>query len=106
MAITTRTPGSDEELALGRSPSGDRHDRTARQLGPRPRSGTPRLSPGAAARSATDVQTHRRLQCAGLFDASGRLLCVREEVRRRNALDKVVGWASRNALLPLDDKIL
>jgi FdhD protein len=46
------------------------------------------------------------LHGAGLFDAVGRLLCVREDVGRHNALDKVVGWAFRNGMLPLDDSIL
>src|SRR5581483_4934118 len=33
------------------------------------------------------------LHAAGLFASAGEPLCVREDVGRHNALDKVVGWA-------------
>ena len=41
------------------------------------------------------------LHAAGLFSAAGELRCVREDVGRHNALDKVVGWAFGEGLLPL-----
>jgi FdhD protein len=46
------------------------------------------------------------LHATGLFAATGELLCVREDVGRHNALDKVVGWSFREHLLPLADKLL
>jgi FdhD protein len=46
------------------------------------------------------------LHATGLFDAAGELLCLREDVGRHNAMDKVVGWAFREARLPLADSIL
>ncbi len=46
------------------------------------------------------------LHAAGLFDADGTLLCAREDVGRHNALDKVVGWAHRAGLVPLDRRVL
>jgi FdhD protein len=46
------------------------------------------------------------LHAAGLFDASGTILCVREDVGRHNAVDKVVGWALREGMLPLRGMLL
>jgi FdhD protein len=46
------------------------------------------------------------LHATGLFSASGESLCVREDVGRHNALDKVVGWAFRKRLLPLAGHVL
>ena len=46
------------------------------------------------------------LHATGLFDAGGGALCVREDVGRHNAMDKVVGWALAAGLLPLHGRIL
>ena len=46
------------------------------------------------------------VHAAGLFDASGDLLCAREDVGRHNAFDKLVGWAFNNGKLPLADSLI
>ncbi|HEV2760294.1 MAG TPA: formate dehydrogenase accessory sulfurtransferase FdhD [Acidimicrobiales bacterium] len=46
------------------------------------------------------------LHAAGLFDATGRLVCVREDVGRHNAFDKVIGWAAMAGRLPLRDHLI
>jgi FdhD protein len=46
------------------------------------------------------------LHATGLFTTDAQLLCVREDVGRHNALDKVVGWAFGEELLPLAGHML
>ena len=46
------------------------------------------------------------LHGAALFAPDGEALVVREDVGRHNAVDKVVGWASREGLLPLSGHVL
>lgn len=46
------------------------------------------------------------LHATGLFRADGEMLCVREDVGRHNAMDKVVGWAFGEDLLPLSRSVL
>lgn len=46
------------------------------------------------------------LHAAGVFEAGGELLAVREDVGRHNAVDKVVGWALRTGRLPLRGCVL
>ncbi|MCL4314104.1 MAG: formate dehydrogenase accessory sulfurtransferase FdhD [Actinobacteria bacterium] len=46
------------------------------------------------------------LHGVSLFTLDGDLLCVREDVGRHNAMDKVVGWASMRDMLPLRSYIL
>src|SRR4051794_6272753 len=46
------------------------------------------------------------LHATGLFTPAGDLVCAREDVGRHNAMDKVVGRAFLDGLLPLGDHIL
>jgi len=46
------------------------------------------------------------LHAAGLFGVDGDLRCLREDVGRHNAVDKVLGWALREGLGPLSGHVL
>ena len=46
------------------------------------------------------------VHATGLFDAAGGLLLAREDVGRHNAMDKVVGRALLDGLVPLSERIL
>jgi FdhD protein len=46
------------------------------------------------------------VHAAGLLDLDGRMVCVREDVGRHNAVDKVIGDALRHQRLPLAEHIL
>jgi FdhD protein len=46
------------------------------------------------------------LHAAALFDESGKVILVREDIGRHNALDKLIGNALTQDLLPLDNKVL
>jgi FdhD protein len=46
------------------------------------------------------------LHATGLFDTAGELLCVREDVGRHNAMDKVIGWVLLEGLVPMSDLVL
>jgi FdhD protein len=46
------------------------------------------------------------LHATGLFMPTGELVCAREDVGRHNAMDKVIGRAFLDGLLPLRDHVL
>jgi FdhD protein len=156
VAVTMRTPGHDEELALGFAlseglqPEGARVPddlaantveldapgfdpaRLARSFYTSSSCGVcgkgaleavaveaPRIKSGLTVSAQLVAALPDRLRAAqpafeatggihatGLFDEHGELLCLREDVGRHNALDKVVGWAFRSRLLPLGRSIL
>ena len=156
VAVTMRTPGHDEELALGFAlseglrPDGARlpddlaantveldapgfdPDRLARSFYTSSSCGVcgkgaleavaveaPRVDGDLRVEAAVIAALPDRLRKAqpafdatggihatGLFDSAGTLLCLREDVGRHNAMDKVVGWAFREGRLPLADAVL
>ncbi len=46
------------------------------------------------------------VHASGLFTPEGDLVCLREDVGRHNALDKIAGYALKSGLYPLDPGIL
>jgi FdhD protein len=155
LAVTMRTPGHDEELALGflygeglidgvrdAGPPADLAGNTVEVAGPllrdvaarsfytssscgvcgkgaleevavasAPAAGGPVLARALLAdlperlRQPTFARTGG-LHATGLFTPGGELVCVREDVGRHNAMDKVVGWALRSGLVPLHPHVL
>jgi FdhD protein len=156
VAVTMRTPGHDEELALGFCLSEGLQPKGARLPDDLAANAVDVDAPGfdparlqrsfytssscgvcgkgaleAVAVEASRVETQLRLPLAtvaslpdrlreaqaafavtgglhatGLFSSAGELLCAREDVGRHNAMDKVVGWAFREGLLPLAEHVL
>ncbi|HWH09990.1 MAG TPA: formate dehydrogenase accessory sulfurtransferase FdhD [Solirubrobacteraceae bacterium] len=155
VAVTMRTPGHDEELAVGflygegliTGPrevglTGDLAANTVDVSGRLDREPAtrrfyttsscgvcgkgaleeievhaPRLDPGPVVERALLADLPNRLvqpgfdrsgglHATGLFDGDGRLVCVREDVGRHNAMDKVVGWALGERLVPLGSHVL
>lgn len=157
LAVTMRTPGHDEELALGflygeglidgpreAGLTDDLANNTIVVTGPLIRRASTRRfyttsSCGVCGKGAIDeVVVHSErladwsapalergmlaglpdrlvqpgfarsggLHATGLFDAGGTLVCVREDVGRHNAMDKVIGWALTEGLVPLRSGLL
>jgi FdhD protein len=155
LAVTMRTPGDDEELALGflygeglidgprpagltddlaantievegplaRDPGARRFyttsscgvcgkgalEEVAVSSAPLPDGPTLDRSLVAELPSRLEQPTFERtggLHATGLFDAHGQLLFSREDVGRHNAMDKVVGHALVQGLMPLGERLL
>ena len=73
----------------------------------------PVVDPTLLVRLAGEMRRHQRLfdrtgglHAAGLFDGDGRMLVLREDVGRHNSVDKVVGRALLDGMVPLAGKLL
>ena len=64
-----------------------------------------RLPAGLASHQKTFAKTGG-LHAAAVFTATGKLIVLREDVGRHNAVDKVIGYALINGLLPLNRQVL
>lgn len=69
----------------------------------------PAMLPGLVERLRTGQGIFERtggLHAAGLFTADGELICMREDIGRHNAVDKVVGRMLIDARLPATETVL
>ena len=57
-------------------------------------------------RAQAEFQRTGGLHAAALFDSDGRIVCVREDVGRHNAVDKVIGRSFLNGDFPLEGRLL
>jgi FdhD protein len=62
--------------------------------------------PGRLREAQAAFATTGGLHATGLFTAAGELICVREDVGRHNAFDKVVGRSFLDGSLPLADSVV
>ena len=98
--------------ACGVCGKGQLEELRARPAGP-PSPGVPRLRPAAIHRLPDELRaaqagfaTTGGLHAAGLFDEQGKLLLVREDVGRHNALDKLIGARFLAGALPAGAAVL
>ena len=75
-------------------------------LGPGPRMSRELLADLPARLEQPQFELTGGLHATGLFDAHGELLLVREDVGRHNAMDKVIGRALLEGLVPLSEHAL
>jgi FdhD protein len=91
----------------------DTIDEVLLRRGPDPEPGRPLVNAAVISALPDALRTAQRafartggLHAAGLFTTDGKPVCVREDVGRHNAVDKVVGWALQAGLLPAAELLL
>ena len=62
--------------------------------------------PGRLREQQTSFANTGGIHAAGLFDADGKLLSIREDVGRHNAMDKLIGKQFLNGSLPLNNHVV
>ena len=84
-----------------------------REIGLEPVTGATHISPellyalpGRMRDAQRVFETTGGLHAAALFDESGTVLAVREDVGRHNAVDKLAGWGLLEGKLPFSNRIL
>ena len=67
---------------------------------------TLRAAPDALRQSQPMFSRTGGNHAVGLMNTNGKMIAVREDVGRHNALDKLIGYAAANALLPLHNSAI
>jgi FdhD protein len=62
--------------------------------------------PDALRNAQTTFAKTGGVHASGLFTPDGKLIVLREDVGRHNALDKIIGWAMSEGKLPLSNYVL
>ena len=84
-----------------------------RRRGLRAPGGDFRVSPQVLCRLPETLRANQQvfdhtggLHAAALFDSSGNLIMLREDIGRHNAVDKLVGWALLEDQMPLSNRLM